>query len=72
MKTDKYIVPNGFIDKKTLFEMFEIDSKQFVVKRIIEGFNITTAKLGHRFIYKLDDVERAVKEIKDFCSQYYS
>lgn len=62
-----------FIDRKTLLEIFEIESDRFVLKPVVEAFDIETMMLkDNSIVYKLKDVERAVEEVKNFFDTYYT
>lgn len=61
-----------FVDRKTVLEIFEIESDRFALKPIIEGFNIETIKISQSIFYRLKDIKRAAEEVKNFFESHYT
>ena len=64
--------PDGFVDRSTVLEMFEVPSR-FVLRKAVEGFGIETIELkgNNRKLYKLEDVKRAISDMSDFYDTHY-
>lgn len=63
---------DGFVDRDTVLKMFEVDSPNFFkLKPVVEGFNISTKINYPNIVYKLEDVNKAIDELKDFFEKHY-